>query len=295
MLLIVLLTAFASQALGTKVGIIHMHGLIESYREHFGFKTFIEKETGIPVHLINRYNYLSSLSPLKYQAENILEDVKVIAAQYDQVIAVGYSQGGLIWRSMIEMWDDHNVVLFISLASPQHGVYGTPPILEKFIPFLDRFSRSRKAYLIAYSRLGQALSFFNYYLDPTNYDLYLKRNKFFSELNNEAGTPAEKEQRKKNFLKLSQVVLVGGPGENVIDPWQSTVFGYYTKYGFNKGMFPMEESRLFINDLFGLRSLAERGDLMKCIYPGISHLQFRHDHNMLRRCVLPALKPYYQL
>ena len=61
---------------------------------------------------------------MQYQVPDILPRVKKIAAQYDKVIAVGYSQGGLIWRAMIEEWDDHNVELFISLASPQHGVYG---------------------------------------------------------------------------------------------------------------------------------------------------------------------------
>ena len=283
------------QVLGSKVGILHMHGIMESYKSHFGFKQFIERETGIPVRLINAYNCISSITPIKYQAEDILKDVKEIASQYDQIIAVGYSQGGIIWRTMIEMWEDHNVVLFISLASPQHGIYGTPPLLEMFLPFLDPFSRSKAVYKIGYSKFGQTLSFFNYYLDPTNYDIYLKGNKFFPELNNEAGTPAEKELRKKNFLKLSKFVLIGGPGENVIDPWQSTVFGYYTEDGFDKGMIPMEESRLFVEDLFGLRSLAERGDLVKCIYPGIGHLKFRDDPNMLRRCVLPALRPYNQV
>ena len=295
MLRFVLPMAFLSLILGSKVGIIHMHGMVESFRAHIPFKNFIEAETGIPVRLIDRYNFLTSLTPLKYQARDILENVKDIASQYDQVIAVGYSQGGLIWRHIIEMWDDHNVVLFISLASPQHGVYGTPPLLEMFFPFLDRLSRSKLAYKLAYSPLGHVLSFLNYYVDPTNYDLHLKRNKFLTQLNNEVGTPAEKARRKKNFLKLSKFVLVGGPGENVIDPWQSTVFGYYTEYGFDKGMIPMEESRLFLEDLFGLRTLAGRGDLVKCIYDGIGHLQFRHHEGMLRRCVLPALQPYYQV
>ena len=290
-----LITLLFCHVLAAKVGIIHMHGILESHNFHKGFKKFIESETGIPVHLINRYNFLSSLSPIKYQAQDILEDVKKIAAQYDQVIAVGYSQGGIIWRTMIENWDDHNVVLFISLASPQHGVYGTPPILESVFPILDVLSRSKTAYKLAYSPLGHVFSIFNYYVDPTNYEMYLAKNKFFTELNNEAGTPAEKARRKQNFLRLSNLVLIGGPGENVIDPWQSTVFGYYTEYGFDKGMIPMEESRLFLEDLFGLRSLAERGGLIKCVVPGISHLQFRDDVTMLRKCVLPALQPFYEM
>ena len=36
-----------------KVGIIHMHGVVEGYYEHNNFKKFIEKNTGIPVHLLD--------------------------------------------------------------------------------------------------------------------------------------------------------------------------------------------------------------------------------------------------
>ena len=74
--------------------------------------------------LLQAYNYAASLTPMQYQVPDILPRMKEIAAKYDKVIAVGYSQGGLIWRAMIEEWDNHNVELFISLASPQHGVYG---------------------------------------------------------------------------------------------------------------------------------------------------------------------------
>ena len=33
--------------------------------------------------------------------------------------------------------------------------------------------------------------------------------------------------RKKNFLRIKQLVLVGGPDDGVIIPWESSMFGYY--------------------------------------------------------------------
>ena len=33
--------------------------------------------------------------------------------------------------------------------------------------------------------------------------------------------------RKKNFLRIKQLVLVGGPDDGVIIPWESSIFGYY--------------------------------------------------------------------
>ncbi|KAL5253181.1 hypothetical protein ACHWQZ_G013084 [Mnemiopsis leidyi] len=289
----IFLSGIVRGANSQKVGIIHMHGVLEGYFDHNNFEKFIERETGIPVHLLDAYNYAASVTPMQYQVPDILPRVKKIASQYDKVIAVGYSQGGLIWRGMIEEWDDHNVELFISLASPQHGVYGAPPLAENFIPFLDWYSRTT-IYKALYTFLGQSFALFNYYLDPTHYDMYLDSVVFFPDLNNELPGVAEeeKERKKRNFLKLRKLALIGGATEDVIDPWQSTMFGFYTDEGFEGEVIPMEETKLYKEDLFGLKTLDERGGIVKCRYDGLTHLQFRDNQDMLRTCILPLLQSY---
>jgi hypothetical protein len=54
--------------------------------------------------------------------------------------------------------------------------------------------------------------------------MYLNEVVFFPDLNNERPdiNSEEKDRKKRNFLKLKNLVLIGGDGENVIDPWQST-------------------------------------------------------------------------
>jgi len=294
MLLSVLLIVVLVVVDSAKVGIIHMHGVVEGYFEHNNFKKFIERNTGIPVHLLDAYNYAASVTPMQYQVPDILPRVKEIAAQYDKIIAVGYSQGGLIWRAMIEEWDDHNVDLFISLAAPQHGVYGAPPLAETFIPFLDWYSKTT-IYKVLYTFFGQSFALFNYYLDPTHYDMYLEDVEFFPELNNEleSTSPEEKARKKRNFLRLTKLALVGGAGENVIDPWQSEFFGFYTDQGFEGEVIPMEETKLYKEDLFGLKTLDQRGGIVMCRYDGLTHLQFRDNQDMMRTCLLPVLEPYY--
>ena len=37
----------------------------------------------------------------------------------------------------------------------------------------------------------------------------------------------EAAKRKKNFLRIKQLVLIGGPDDGVIMPWQSSIFGFY--------------------------------------------------------------------
>lgn len=274
------------------VGIIHMHGVMENYWDHNNFKKYITRLTGLPVHLINAYNYAASLTPMAHQIKDILPRVKTIAAQYDKVIAVGFSQGGLVWRGMIEEWDDHNVDTFISLASPQHGVYGLPPLLLKFLPFLRYYPRD-KVYKIAYSDQGQQFAPFNYYKDPARNSIHLDKSTFLPILNNEVGDEEEKERKKKNFTKLRKLVLIGGPGEDVIDPWQSTQFGFYDRMGGHvEGML---RQKVYQRDLFGLKTLQERGSIVQCTYPGITHIQFRDDPGMLEECILPALEEYNTL
>jgi len=290
---LVTLLVVVGSANSSKVGIIHMHGVLEGYFDHNNFKKFVERNTGIPVHLLNAYNYAASVTPMQYQVPDILPRMKKIAAQYDKVIAVGYSQGGLIWRAMIEEWDEHNVDLFISLASPQHGVYGAPPLAENFIPFLDWYSKTT-IYKALYTILGQSFALFNYYLDPTHYDMYMDRVVFFPDVNNEnpSISSEEKERKKRNFLKLKKLALIGGATEDVIDPWQSTMFGFYTDQGFEGEVIPMEETKLYKEDLFGLKTLNERGGVVKCRYDGLTHLQFRDNQDMMRTCILPLLEPY---
>ena len=49
----IFLCAVVTGANSEKVGIIHMHGVLEGYFDHNNFKKFIERETGIPVHLLD--------------------------------------------------------------------------------------------------------------------------------------------------------------------------------------------------------------------------------------------------
>lgn len=44
---------------------------------------------------------------------------------------LGYSQGGLLARAVLEVYGDHNVKNFISLSSPQAGQFGSEKIATK--------------------------------------------------------------------------------------------------------------------------------------------------------------------
>ncbi|KAL5254494.1 hypothetical protein ACHWQZ_G014066 [Mnemiopsis leidyi] len=312
-----------------KVGIVHMHGFWQAFdaQHHLDFKNFVEEKTGVKVHLIDAFNDIekppaeSSMTPLWAQVPVILEKVKNISAHYDKIIAVGFSQGGVIWRAMIESWDNHNVDTFISLASPQGGqaeipanylalMGGGQPQLSPFFPIpKSKFSASclglpppplienllsvketmkeANVELSPYNPgVQQKFAPSNYYRNPDTNTFYLQ-TEFFPKLNNEVGGKKAKQRQKINFERLRKLVLIGGPDDGTVIPWQSEIFGFRTA---DKKIVPMEETQFYKDDLFGLKTLNKKGAITTCIKGGLRHNDFPNSSDVLNDCVLPAIQ-----
>uniref|UniRef100_F6XIA3 Epidermal growth factor-like protein 8 n=1 Tax=Equus caballus TaxID=9796 RepID=F6XIA3_HORSE len=112
--------------------------------------------------------------------------------------------------------DEHNVDSFISLSSPQMGQYGDTDYLKWLFPT----SMRSNLYRICYSPWGQGFSICNYWHDPHHDDLYLNASSFLALINGERDHPNATAWR-KNFLRVGRLVLIGGPDDGVITPWQS--------------------------------------------------------------------------
>lgn len=69
-----------------------------------------------------------------HQVEEIGQDLMAISAAFPEGInLLGYSQGGLLARAILQRFPDHNVRTFISLSSPQAGQYGSKNLSFIFI------------------------------------------------------------------------------------------------------------------------------------------------------------------
>lgn len=91
-------------------------------------------------------------------------------------------------------------------------------MLHIFFPNLAK----EEAYKIFYSKYGQYLSVANFWNDPHHEDLYFKYCKFLPSINNEISQPLNMSQYFKNGItKLKKMVLIGGPDDGTIEPWQS--------------------------------------------------------------------------
>lgn len=179
-----------------------------------------------------------SLAPLWDQVEAFGAVVRQIDSENPGgVHLLCYSQGGLICRGIIESMPDINVSTFVSLSSPQGGQYGgivrlrfsliTQRFTNQYFLNEDSFLRmifhkavKKTVHRVFYTSPGQKCSVANYWNDPHHQDGYLKNCNYLPYLDNVIQS-ANSSNFKANFLKLERLILIGGPDDGVITPWQS--------------------------------------------------------------------------
>ncbi|KAF7392499.1 hypothetical protein HZH68_009247 [Vespula germanica] len=238
-----------------------------------------EMHPGSQVYNTIRYAGWESLQPMWRQVEEIGMDVISIGAAFPEGIhLIGYSQGGLLARAILQRFPEHNVRNFISLSSPQAGQYGTR-FLHLFFPNLV----CETAYELFYSKVGQLTSVGNYWNDPHHQELYFKYSKFLPYVNNEK---TNKTIFKSGLAKLNRMILIGGPDDGVITPWQSSQFGYYDK---NETVLELRDRSIYQDDLIGLKILDKQGKLDIITVPGVPHYGWHKNISIIDEFLLPYL------
>lgn len=240
-----------------------------------------EKHPGTIIYNVNRFESWSSLETMWHQVLEIGQDVANISAKHPEGInLIGYSQGGLVARGIVQTFSNITVDTFISLSSPQAGQYGAG-FLHLVFPGLVK----DEVYELFYSRVGQHTSVGNYWNDPYHQQLYETYSVFLPYLNNHLQS-AESQNFKNNLLKLKRLVLIGGPDDQVITPWQSSQFGYY--HG-NETVVEMKDQAIYKEDLIGLRTLNESGRLHLVTVPGVNHFNWHTNVTIVDNYLLPYL------
>jgi palmitoyl-protein thioesterase len=215
------------------------------------------------------------------QIQSLFEEFDAIFKKHpDGVHVLGYSQGGLLARSLIQNYKGHKVKRFISLSSPQAGQYG-----DAFLHLIFPALFARNAYELFYSRVGQKTSVGNYWNDPKQRELYLKYSQLLPYVNNEILTTNSTMYR-DNLLKLEQMILIGGPDDDVITPWESAHFGFFNV---NLTVVPMKERLIYQEDSIGLKTLDDTGKLKIVTVPGIKHVFWHLNRTLIDEVVVPNL------
>lgn len=79
---------------------------------------------------------------------------------------------------------------------------------------------AKTAYQLFYSYAGQHTSVGNYWNDPHEQALYYNFSTFLPFVNNEIES-RNSTRFKAGLLKLNKMILIGGPDDGVITPWES--------------------------------------------------------------------------
>lgn len=259
--------------------VIIVHGLFDSSGDFKNLLRFInESHPGTNVSVIDLFDRSASLQPMWKQVEGFKAAIyPIMQNAADGVHFICYSQGGLICRGILSVLSDHNVHTFISLSSPQAGQYGDTDYLKYLFP---QFVKSN-LYHLCYTAIGQRISICNYWNDPHHRDMYVNSSDYLALLNSERLNPNSTEW-KKNFLKIEKLVLIGGPDDGVITPWQSSQFGFYDD---NETVIEMQQQDFYLTDVFGLKTLAARGDLILCSVAGVAHVWWHSNETVFHTCM----------
>ncbi|KAJ8920980.1 hypothetical protein NQ315_015775 [Exocentrus adspersus] len=262
--------------------VILLHGILTGFESMELIKNRIEqKHPGTIVYNVVEFGGWSSLDNMWYQVQQLGENITNFSKQHpDGVNFLGYSQGALLARTILQANPDHNVHRFISLSGPQAGQYGTQ-FLHLYFPGLAL----RTAFELFYSRVGQHTSVGNYWKDPYHQSLYLNYSQYLPYVNNEIESNRSTEF-KTALTKLNKLVLIGGPDDNVITPWQSSQFGFYNENGTVVNFIDRD---IYKEDRIGLRTLDEKGKLVMVTVPGINHFMWHTDVNICDNYILPYL------
>eukprot|EP00794_Sanderia_malayensis_P005608 gene5608-6298_t len=276
--------------------VILVHGVLSDGEAMHQLKSFIqEANPGTIVTSLDIYDHLSSFVPLNTQMPLFIAKVKAIMdAHKDGVHLICHSQGGLVCRGIIERVPDHSIHTFITLSAPLMGQFGVPPSWTKLFPFLNNKTRDELTKIMYHTFTQDVLSVANYWRDPRpeHFKTYEKVCKFLPLLENnpEAANYVKNvaAAQKKNFLKVAQMVAIGGPDDGVIDPWYSSIYGYLAPDC--KSPVPMLKQKAYTEDWFGLRSLDERGNLAVYEFSGVKHKLWHSNKtvfdNAMKKCGL---------
>ncbi|CAH1183475.1 unnamed protein product [Phaedon cochleariae] len=262
--------------------VILLHGILTGSESMELIKSRIEeKHPGTKVYNIDRFEGWSSLENMWYQAQQLSQNLTNITKQHpDGVNFLGYSQGALLARTILQATPNHTVHRFISLSGPQAGQYGTS-FLHLYFPGLAL----KTAFELFYSRVGQHTSVGNYWNDPYHKSLYMNYSQYLPYVNNEI-LSSKSADFKNALTKLNMMVLIGGPDDDVITPWESSQFGYYDGNG---TVVTLMDRSIFKNDAIGLKTLYDKKKLKIVTVPGINHFMWHINVSICDNYILPYL------
>jgi len=173
--------------------------------------------------------------------------------------AIGISQGGLLFRGLLQRCPTPPVKNFITFGSPHQGVFGVPECKtttgSAFLCELVRRLLSEGAYI---PWIQDLITPAQYWHNPLNHPEFLNGSHYLADINNER---LEKNaEYRENLLKLENFVLAKWLQDQTIIPGASAHFGFYLD-GQDILTEDLQSLALYTEDWLGLKSLDQQGKL----------------------------------
>ena len=197
--------------------------------------------------------------------------------------AVGISQGGLLIRGLAERCPVpvHNLITF---GAPHQGVFGIPECLEA-TDFYELCEMARQllsagAYV---PWIQDLIAPAQYWHDPLNISSYVAGSHHLAPINNELELVNEVYRSKME--ELESFVMVMFNQDEIVVPKESAHFRFY-RPGQDVEIPALEESKLYQENLIGLKTLNEQGKLHFYAVDG-KHVQI--DYDWVAENIIPFL------
>lgn len=114
---------------------------------------------------------------------------------------------------------------------------------------------------------------------------YYKYSIFLPFVNNEIES-SNSTQFCQSLKKLDRMILIGGPNDSVITPWESSHFGFFNE---DDEVVPLHERDIYKMDKIGLKTLDKKKKLTIITIPHVHHYSWHLNISVIDNAILPYL------
>ncbi|ODV79841.1 alpha/beta-hydrolase [Suhomyces tanzawaensis NRRL Y-17324] len=207
------------------------------------------------------YSVYLDLDPEKDQKKSLFGDANVELEQVCEQLAtipelkqgfdlIGFSQGGLFLRALVERCSDVNVNNLITFGSPHLGVLELP-MCENPGDWVCRRRNELLKKQVWFDSVQKRVIPAQYFRDPVNYNQYLLHSNFLVNVNNERPLSFNSSY-KNNLQKLNKLVLFQFTRDTTLVPKETA---WFIDFDVSGTSIPFEKSKIYVQDLIGLKEL----------------------------------------
>ncbi|KAJ2029031.1 hypothetical protein H4S03_007590 [Coemansia sp. S3946] len=189
------------------------------------------------------------------QIDTVCDSLSAIEELQDGVNLMGFSQGGLFLRALVQRCPAIRAKVLVTFGSPHGGVARIPECASSG-DTLCQWMRQLASKGVYSWYIRDHVIQAQYFKDPERIDQYLQYNIFLPDINGEL--EERNDVYRERILALDKMVLFKFSEDKMIYPATSPWFGFVDADGND---IPVQNSTMYQEDWLGLRGLEEAGKL----------------------------------